>query len=154
MEKKLRTDLPAEEVLRRLQANTVKPCFLPDVRASFFYGTMEQDRFTLYENDGITNCFRAILRGTVQPSGGESLLSIDVTISPHSKWMLLSADVLALLGVVLTLVFGLTPESLPMLLIPIVLVVIFHRLRTIMFCRSAGESVQRLCSLLDAVIVE
>ena len=154
MEKKLRTELSVEEVLRRLQANTVKPRFFPNIQESFFYGTVEQDRFTLYENDGIMNSFRAILRGTVQPSGGESLLSIDVTISPHSKWMLLSADVLALLGVVLTLVFGLTPESLPMLLIPIVLVVIFHRLRTIMFRRSAGESVQRLCSLLDAVIVE
>ena len=154
MVKTLRTDLPAEEILRRLQANTVKPRFFPNIQESFFYGTVEQDRFTLYENDGIMNSFRAILRGTVQPSGNGCLLPIDVTVSPHSKWMLLSADVLALLGVVLTLVFGLTPESLPMLLIPIVLVVIFHRLRTIMFRRSAGESVQRLCSLLDAVIVE
>ena len=154
MVKTLRTDLPAEEVLRRLQANTVKPRFFPIIRESFFYGTVEQDRFTLYENDGITNCFRAILRGTVQPSGNGSLLPIDVTVSPHSKWSLLFADVLALLGVVLTLVFGLTAESLPMLLIPIALVVVFHCLRTIIFRRSAGESIQRLCSLLDAVIVE
>lgn len=154
MEKTLRTDLPAEEVLRRLQANTVKPRFFSNIRESFFYGTVEQDRFTLYENDGIMNSFRAILRGTVQPSGNGSLLPIDVTVSPHSKWMLLFADVLALLGVVLTLVFGLTAESLPMLLIPIALVVIFHWLRTIMFRRSAGESIQRLCSLLDAVIAE
>ena len=144
MEKKLRTELPVEEVLRQLQANTVKPRFFPNIRESFFYGTVEQDRFTLYENDGITNCFRAILRGTVLPSGNGSLLPIDVTVSPHGKWMLLFADVLALLGVMLTLVFGLTPESLPMLLIPIALVVIFHWLRTIIFRRSAGESIQRL----------
>ena len=154
MEQSLRPELHVEEVLRQLQANTVKPRFLPDVRASFFYGTVEQDRFTLYENDGITNCFRAILRGTVLPSGSGSLLSIDVAVSPHGKWMLLFADVLALLGVVLTLVFGLTAESLPMLLIPAAIVVIFHWLRTIIFRRSAGESIQRLCSLLDAVITE
>ena len=155
MEKLLFTPLPPEEALRRLQANTRKDqLFFQDVRESFFYGTLEGNRFTLSDNDGMTNSFRAMLHGTVLPSAAGSLLQIRLSPFPAGKWAPLVLDVVAFLLVILLLAAGQAAEAFPLIVIFPVLAAAIHLFSKIAFRRSAKEALQSLRQLLDAVDAE
>ncbi len=147
---RMRTALPAAEVLRRIRASTgPKQSPLPGPGDALFCGTVEAQGFTLCENDGIRNCFRAVLRGMIQTDEDGTLISVTAKVSPACKRVLLLADLFALLCAA-TFLFFPDRANLPLLYIPLGLTLLLHLLAAPLFRRSAGRTVRTLGLLLDA----
>ena len=140
---RMRTALPAAEVLRRIRASTgPKQSPLPGPGDALFCGTVEAQGFTLCENDGIRNCFRAVLRGMIQTDEDGTLISVTAKVSPACKRVLLLADLFALLCAA-TFLFFPDRAHLPLLYIPLGLTLLLHLLAAPLFRRVGDRKFKR-----------